>query len=203
MVRSTAALLIASMAVLLPETGYCQDAVPKARNASPQILITVDDYLGLLPAGDPMDRVRQAAQAPNAFTRFRENWPTKTGNYHLNYEHKSAGAVVTCYLTVATSDQEAQRIASESFDGWISGLGKNNKIRISGIAGLENLNKNGRFSLVNLETGAPFANLFVLREGRNVVVLFLRGPILLGDAKSVEQLLAPKLSKLMAFSPAF
>src|SRR5262245_51800887 len=120
--------LVAWMTLLtvgLAAAAHGQEPVPKARNASQDLLLTVEDYLALLPAGDPINRVRTAAKAPNAFNSFRENWPTKTGNYHLNLVHKSAGVVLVCNLTVATSEEEAKHIVEESVAGWLSGMGKN------------------------------------------------------------------------------
>jgi hypothetical protein len=203
MVRFAASLLVAALALLAGEAAYCQTTAPKAKNASPQLLLTIEDYLRLLPTGEVADRVREATKAPDALNSFRENWPTTTGNYHLNFEHKSAGVVLTCFLTVATTAQEAQRVADESFEGWITGASKNNKIQVSAIRGLDGLSKNGRFSVLRLDSGALYANLFVVNEGRNVVVIFLRGPMLLAEPASVERFLKPKLSKLTSFSPVF
>ena len=203
MVRFAASLLVAALALLAGGAAYCQTTAPKAKNASPKLLLTIEDYLRLLPAGEVADRVREATKAPDALNSFRENWPTTTGNYHLNFEHKSAGVVLTCFLTVATTAQEAQRVADESFEGWITGASKNNKIQVSAIRGLDGLSKNGRFSVIKLDSGALYANLFVVNEGRNVVVIFLRGPMLLAEPASVERFLKPKLSGMTSFSPVF
>ena len=195
--------LVLLMASLVAGVTFGQTPVLKARNASQELLLTPEDYLVLLPAGDFTEQVRKATKASNALNSFRENWPTKSGNYHLNFEHKSDGLVLTCYLTVATTEQEAKRVAEESLAGWIAGVSKNNKVQATPIEGLDALNKNGRFYLIKLDNGAPFANLFAVREARNVLVVFLRGPVLAGDPDAVTRLLAPKVPKLMAFTPSF
>ncbi len=197
----TLRLLALAWLVLAASTGFAQ--APQAKNATREMMVTVEDYVRLLPPGELASKVREATQAPAALNGFHESWPTRSGAYQLDSEHKSAGAVVSCYLTVAPTEELAQRAADESFHGWLAGVSKSANLRVAPIAGLEGLNPGGRFVVLLQESGQPFANLFVAREGRNVVVLFVRGPMLFGDAASVTRFLSPKLPALLAFTPSF
>lgn len=108
-----------------------KNASLKAKNASKDIMLSVDDYLRLLPKSELMERVREATKANDAVNHFSESWPTPTGNYSLFYLHRSRGAVVMCHLVVAADDAQATKAADDLFRGGIAGMKEKQEITLS------------------------------------------------------------------------
>jgi len=108
-----------------------------------------------------------------------------------------------CDLTVAVSEAQAQHVQSESYKGTIDGLKGAGELNVTAVRGLESWNPNGQFYLVALRGGAPLANVLLPRQGNNVAVILLRGPLLFEDADSIRAFLDPKIKALMSFKPVF
>lgn len=197
-----AATQVPSAAPILSRTGT-KDTSLKAKNASQDMMLTVDDYLLMLPKTEPMERVREATRAKDAVNHFRESWPTPTGNYELLYLHRSGGAIVTCQLIVAANEAEARRAADELFRGVMTGMREKQEMNLSSVSGLEAWHPEGRFYFVTEKAGLPFANIFLLRKSNNVVLVVSRGPYVYNDPRPIKEFLGKKIDGLLSFRPDF
>jgi hypothetical protein len=175
----------------------------KAKNASKDMMLSVDDYLLMLPQTELMERVREATRAKDAVNLFQESWPTPTGDYRLLYLHRSKGAIVSCHLIVSPNGTEATKAADELFRGTMAGMTDKLDITLSIVSGLEAWQPEGRFYFVTEKTGLPFANIFLLRKDNNVVLVVSRGPYVYNDPGSIKDFLSSKIDGLLSFKPMF
>ena len=150
-----------------------------------------------------MERVREATRSKDAVNHFSESWPSAKGNYGLLYIHQSRGAVVSSHLVVAANDGEATRAADELLRGAIAGIREKQEISLSAVGGLEAWKPGSQFYFVTDKNGLPFANLSLLRNGNNVVLIMWRGPYVYNDPHPIKELLEPKIDGLLSFKPQF
>jgi len=197
-----AATQIVSLAPNPAQTGT-KYASLKAKNASKDMMLSVDDYLLMLPKTEVMERVHEATRAKDAVNLFRESWPTPTGNYGLLYMHRSKGAVVRCQIDRGGNRDRGYKGSRRAIQGTIAGIREKLDIDLSIMSGLEAWQPEGRFYFVTEKTGLPFANVFLLRKDSNVVLVVSRGPHVYNDPGSIKKFLSQKIDGLFSFKPIF
>jgi hypothetical protein len=172
-----------------------------ARNATPDMLYDVADYLAALDAAVPS---AAGARGPNRrpiFDLVLEGAKAPDQNYVATATHAVAfdagGVAIQTMLVILppTEDPASARVAIS--DGFIKGVTDSGGTATA----IDTLGGEGAADYAIAMKGRPFGHVLIRQRGRHLLLVNAGSRYVLPDAASRERLLAPKLEALSTFVP--
>jgi hypothetical protein len=134
------------------------------------------------------------AEAAESFSKAKQT----DGSYEITYKFEASGdgrpLFIESNVNVGRSSSDAKLAENAGKLGLLVAF-KNNGVEEREVAGI----RTGKLTLL-MKGEVPIGNVFTLRDGTRTHLLFISG-LYVRDAAVWQKLMAPKLERLMAYSP--
>ena len=134
------------------------------------------------------------AEAAESFSKAKQ----VDGSYEITYKFEASGdgrpLFIESNVNVGRSSSDAKLAENAGKLGLLVAF-RNNGVEEREVAGI----RTGKLTLL-MKGEVPIGNVFTLRDGTRTHLLFISG-LYVKDAAVWQKLMAPKLERLMAYSP--